>query len=52
MRPFAPTNNISEAGYSSLILSATAKAGNICPPVPPPLRITRYDLDELIINLL
>ena len=41
IRPLAPTNRISAAGATSLIAFAMATAGKICPPVPPPLRITR-----------
>lgn len=31
-----PTNKISASGTIALIFSATATAGNKCPPVPPP----------------
>ena len=32
------------SAYLALIQFATAKAGKICPPVPPPLSIMRYGL--------
>jgi hypothetical protein len=39
---FVPINNISAWGIFSLILSATATAGNRCPPVPPPANRNLY----------
>src|SRR5574344_733862 len=38
--PSAPTNWMRASGYLALMALAIDTAGNICPPVPPPLMIT------------
>ncbi|CCY11548.1 uncharacterized protein BN460_01623 [Porphyromonas sp. CAG:1061] len=40
IRPLAPTKVTSHSGYRRFISLAIEMAGNICPPVPPPLMIT------------
>ena len=41
MRPCAPTNRMSASGCLRRNSSAMDTAGNICPPVPPPLKMIR-----------
>ena len=49
MRPSAPTKRISVEGLSSTSLRAIDTAGKICPPVPPPLIITRSLLYSIFV---
>ena len=44
IRPSAPTKRISASGRSSLTALAIDTAGKMCPPVPPPLIMTRGPL--------
>ena len=52
IRPSAPTKRISASGRSSLMALAIDTAGNICPPVPPPLIMMRGPLFFVSIYLI